>query len=135
MGAAITLVRTVPTICVGRFLYSVTAGHMNIIMGKAIDETLPVSISGKFGTLTNTYICFGVMGIFFLGVLIPEDPDEYVNDEMWRLIYAMPIFIAIIQIVLFLFVFKEEPIAYSIGMERYDEAEKLMRRVYKRKYD
>ena len=43
----------------------------------------------------------------------------------------MPIFIAILQIVLFLAVYKEEPIAYSIGMERYEEAERLMRRVYK----
>ena len=34
VGAGISLVRTVPTICLGRFLYSVTAGHTNIIMGK-----------------------------------------------------------------------------------------------------
>ena len=134
-GAGITLERTIPTICFGRFLYSIAAGHLNIIMGKSIDETLPISISGKFGTLTNTYICIGVMGSLFLGVLIPEDPEDYVNDEMWRVIYAMPIFIAILQIVLFLCVYKEEPIAYAIGMERYDEAERLMRRVYKASED
>lgn len=132
VGAGISLVRTVPTICLGRFLYSVTAGHTNIIMGKSIDETLPSELSGKFGTFLNTYICVGVMGCFFLGALLPTDEADYVNDEMWRVIYAFPILIAIIQITLFLFIFKEEPIAYSIAMGRDDEAKRLMRRVYKK---
>ena len=57
------------------------------------------------------------------------------NDEMWRVIYAMPILIAIIQILLFVCVFKEEPIAYAIGMERNEEAQRLMRRVYKKAED
>ena len=72
------------------------------------------------------------MGCFFLGALLPTDEADYVNDEMWRVIYAFPILIAIIQITLFLFIFKEEPIAYSIAMGRDDEAKRLMRRVYKK---
>ena len=132
VGAVITLVRTVPTICLGKFLYGVTAGHTNIVMGKSIDETLPIAISGQFGTLTNTYICVGIMICFFLGALLPKDEADYADDEMWRVIYAMPIFIAIVQILLFVFIYREEPIAYCISLGRDNEAKRLMHRLYKR---
>ena len=48
-GCLLTLVRTVPTICVGRFLIGLTGGTCNITMGKALDETVPPSLTGYFG--------------------------------------------------------------------------------------
>ena len=101
-------------------------------MGKSIDETLPIAISGKFGTLLNTYICVGVAGCLFLGALLPSDKADYGKDEMWRVIYAFPIFIGILQIVLFHFFFKQEPTVYCISMGRDDEAKTMMHRVYKK---
>ena len=55
------------------------------------------------------------------------------DDENWRVIFAMPAVIAIIQILLFLFVFKEEPVAFNIAEGKEAEAKALLKRIYKSK--
>ena len=80
MGGLITLILSVPTICFGRFLYGVAAGHANIIMGKSLDETVPREIFGLFGPLTNTIIVVGIMIIWFLGLILPTDEADYEDD-------------------------------------------------------
>ena len=80
VGALLTQIPDVRTICLGRFLYGVTAGHANIIMGKSIDETIPANISGQFGVLLNCYICVGMMSSYFLGALLPTEPSEFKDD-------------------------------------------------------
>lgn len=37
------------------------AGIINIAVAKSLYETVPESLSGTFGTLTNLYICVGAM--------------------------------------------------------------------------
>ncbi len=108
------------------------AGHANLVMGKSIDETIPSEISGSFGILVNAYICFGIMSSYFLGALLPSDEEDYASTEMWRVIFAFPIIVAIMQQLLFLIVYREEPIGYCITAGREEEAKKLMRRIYKK---
>ena len=73
-----------------------------------------------------------MMSSYFLGALLPADETQYGDDEMWRVIYGMPIAIAVVQILLFLFIFREEPVAYCIAMGKDEEAKKMMSRVYKK---
>ena len=80
VGALLTQVLNVNTICLGRFLYGITAGHANIIMGKSIDETIPTNISGQFGVLLNCYVCVGMMSSYFLGALLPTEEAELADD-------------------------------------------------------
>ena len=72
---------------------------------------------------------------FFLGVLLPKDKADYADSEGWRVIFSMPCIIAFIQIVLLLFVFRQEPIDFCIGNDRNEEAKVLMRKVYKKPID
>ena len=135
IGGLITQILTVPTISIGRFMYGVTAGHANIIMSKSINETVPGELSGQFGIMTNGFISTGIMLSFFLGAVLPEDEADYEDSEGWRIIFAMPSIIAFIQIVLFLFIFKQEPITFCIGNDRNEEAKVLMKKVYKKPVD
>ena len=80
VGGLITLILSVPMICIGRFLYGFAAGHANIIMGKSLDETIPREIFGLFGPLTNTIIVIGIMLIWFLGLILPTDEADYEDD-------------------------------------------------------
>ena len=72
---------------------------------------------------------------FFLGAVLPEEESSYKDDESWRIVFSAPIVVAAIQIILFLFFFKEEPIDYCIGAQRTDEALRLMKRVYIKQAD
>ena len=42
IGCGLTLFRTLPTICIGRFLIGLAAGLMYVACSKATDETIPI---------------------------------------------------------------------------------------------
>ena len=134
-GGLLTQIRTVPTICIGRLMYGLAAGHANIIMSKSINETVPSDLSGQFGIMTNGFISIGIMLSLFMGMVLTEDKAEYANDEGWRVIFAMPSIIALTQIVLFLFIFKQEPLDFCIGNQRLGEAKVMLKKVYKKAPD
>ena len=46
LGAAITMFGNIPMLCLGRFFCGITAGVLNNVMGKSLDETIPVEIFG-----------------------------------------------------------------------------------------
>ena len=109
----------------------ITAGIACNVMGKSIDETVPLEVQGQFGTLLNAYICIGFPISYGLGAILPTDEDLMAEDERWRIIYGVPALIAIIQISLFLLVIRQEPVAFSIAEGKEEEAKALLRRVYK----
>ena len=82
-------------LCFGRFLSGITGGITNNAMGKSLDDTIPVEVSGQFGTLLNFYVCSGYAFSYGLGALLPKDQEEMENDNMWRVIFLMPAFFAI----------------------------------------
>lgn len=57
-------------------MYGFAAGHLNIVMAKSIDETVPASAKGQFGIGTNAYLRIGIMLLFFLGAILPDDPEQ-----------------------------------------------------------
>ena len=78
----------------GRVLSGITAGIANNVMGKALDDTVPVEASGQFGTLTNFYICSGFFLAYGLGTILPTSEEDMIEDNKWRIIYLVPAFIA-----------------------------------------
>ena len=131
IGCGLTLIRNLATICIGRFILGVASGMLNVACGKSIDETAPVHLQGAFGALTNLGINFGIMIIMLLGYILPSDVEGQKTDQNWRIIFAIPGFIAFAQIGLLLFFFKEEPIIFSITNKNLDEAKALYKKVYK----
>ena len=71
------------------------------------------------------------MIIMLLGYILPSDIEGQKTDQNWRIIFAIPGFIAFAQIGLLLFFFKEEPIIFSITNKNLDEAKALYKKVYK----
>ena len=100
------MIGNVPALCIGRIMNGVTAGVANNVMGKSLDDTVPVEVSGQFGTLLNFYICLGFFFSYLIGGILPENEQEMIDDEKWRIIYLVPAFIAIAQIILLLIFFR-----------------------------
>lgn len=53
------------------------------------------------------------------------------NDERWRIIFAIPIVLAILQIFFFLVVIRQEPVGFSVSNDKDEDAKLLLKRVYK----
>jgi MFS family permease len=114
-GSLICQILSVTTLCLGRFICGISGGVLSVVMSKSIYESVPEELSGMYGTLTNVFIAFGIMLTTLTGLVLPINREDFADDEMWRFVYACPIFIAVAQILLFLFVFKNEPILFSVN--------------------
>jgi len=80
LGCGLSLLRTMATICIGRFLIGLAAGLMNVACSKAIDETIPIEQQAFFGATTNMMINFGIMVAMALGFILPTDPFKQIED-------------------------------------------------------
>ena len=80
----------------------------------------------------NGSVCCGFVVAFGMGGLLPDATDSEANkvDELWRVIYLVPAFIGIVELLLITLVFKEEPIAYCLMMGYEEQGKQHMRRVY-----
>ena len=80
VGAGISLILTVPTIIIGRFICGLAAGVLNMVTMKSIFETVPVQYAGVFGSLTNIFLNVGLLLTVILGMAIPNNPNEFATD-------------------------------------------------------
>jgi len=78
IGALITMILTVPTLLIGRFICGFAAGVFNICMAKIINESVPPSMSYIFEPMTNIAINFGGVISLLLGLTLPEKESDYV---------------------------------------------------------
>ena len=83
-----------------------------------------------YGMLTNIFINIGFLTSFLVGLLLPTEPEEFDNNEMWMVVSTMPAFFGMLTIILWSLVFTEEPVAFSITNNRDDEAKRLLTRCY-----
>lgn len=131
IGAAIlTMFKSLPMICLGRFLQGSVACTANLIMGKTMSETVPEALAGQYGTLTNIFVNVGFLISFSCGLLLPQDESEYATDEMWKLVSIMPAIVGFIAVMLVTAFYPEEPIAWCVANDRNEEASSLIKRVY-----
>jgi hypothetical protein len=87
---------------------------------KMVNETVPVDLLGKAGTITNTSLSFGYMLCLGLGMLLPREdfgPQvlyKYYNDHFWRLIYILPCILNLCMLFLFKLFVDEDSIMYNL---------------------
>lgn len=131
IGASLTLVETLPTILVGRFVKGLAASVFQMASLKSLFETVPQKYYGVFASLTNIFLNFSGVFVIVLGMGVPTNKEDYVEDQMWRLSYAAPIVLSILQLTMLLTLFKYEPIDFSIQRDKDEQALKFIQLVLK----
>ena len=118
ISSAITMAGSTPFLTAGRLLLGVAAGIYNVIFGKMVVENMPEKLAQKLAMIHNGSVCCGFVVAFGMGGLLPDATDSEANkvDELWRVIYLVPAFIGIVELLLITLVFKQEPIAYCLMM-------------------
>ena len=115
-----------------------------------INETVPVYLLGRYGTVTNVLTALGYFLVFFFGIGLPaadynpklmDDTNNMEalkankDDNFWRLMYLFPMMINCIMILNFMLFIKTDPIMFNISHDRDDEALELIDRVYDKTED
>ena len=131
LASILTMFKSIPLICIGRFFMGITSVIFGIIFGKCISETLPTDFQAHYGMLTNLFINFGFMSSFIFSTMLPTEPAKMEKDENWKLFSALPAITGFVCIMLFSLIFTEEPVDFCIANGREEEARRILQRVYR----
>jgi len=98
---------------IGRFIMGVCIGAYVTAIPVAVSELSPKSISGPLGVIGQLMCVSGVLFALSLGFLVPyADHPNVVTTSVWRYLYRMPALVALLQLSLFMFVFKYDTPAF-----------------------
>lgn len=132
VATALTMFLNIYMIVIGRFFFGFCCGVFSVAGPKMLDETVPIQLSSSFGTATNTFLSGGIMVALLLGAGLPEQDDiqGQIDDGFWRVIYGFPFACQAITILMFLTLFREDSITYSISTDNDADALSLIKKVY-----
>lgn len=76
MSNSIKLVLIYPIILIGRFMFGLSCGILNMILSKAINETVPAKYVQSYGMAVNTGMCFGILLTNVLAAILIPLPEQ-----------------------------------------------------------
>ena len=138
----------------GKFFNGIFVTIVHIAQIKMINEMVPVYHLGKYGPAVQIMSSSGYLILFSIGTSgLPKseyDPDldhsvagaantlAYIdakNDNFWRVIFIVPLFINILMIISFLIFIREDSLMFNVVNHKDDEALKLIKKVYAKSED
>ncbi len=80
IGTGISLILTIPTLIIGRFISGFAAGVLTICVNTCIYETVPLTMASSFGAHTSIAIDFAGLFCLLLGLTLPEKLENFAED-------------------------------------------------------
>eukprot|EP00347_Sterkiella_histriomuscorum_P009190 403342179 len=113
IGSGIAIIENEVAIIIGRFIYGLA--------------------TGSFSVLVPGFI--GIMFAFLMAIPIPETPtqadmDQFLVSDYWRVLFALPIAIGVIQCLLLLSVFNYDTPKYHKQHNQHAKLNELMGKIY-----
>ena len=135
-GCGISLILSLPTICIGRFLLGVAAGLFTTLVPLFINEISPLKYSGPLGALRQAIQNVGVLVSYLLGLGVPaHGSEEEKTSNYWRIMFGLPIVFAILQVLLMTTCFAKETPKYLISKGNIREAKNTIKLYFNERRD
>ena len=101
---------------VTRFIMGVAACVIINATSLYISETVPNEWQSFMGCAINLGIVIGIFIVYTFGLLLPETDDIQASedDELWRVSYSLQLGNVFVTSVLWLFMFRTEPIEFLV---------------------
>jgi MFS family permease len=109
-------------ISIGKFLQGLGSGMILNAASIMSAETVPTEYAGGFGALINLGVVVGLSTYMFLSMLVPTDPVELETTQIWKYLFALPSILAVILLILYLFIFKQDSIVFHVAQNQHDQA-------------
>ena len=132
VGCTLTLVKNKPVVVIGRFIQGLSAGTFSVFVPSFINEITPTELKGPIGSSTQLFITLGILISYLLGIPLPDCDekvtekssnlfcnvgpnlrhvyyeDGFIGNDYWRVVFAIPISISILQSILLFTAFNYE---------------------------
>jgi MFS transporter, SP family, sugar:H+ symporter len=126
VSSSLTLLPNFTVLCFGRFLYGLGIGVLAVFVPKFIVELAPQEISGPAGAIMQVGVCSGILLAFLVGLGVGDhktaEIDSFAIEHYWRIIFALPILLSVIQSLLLVFVY---PYDTPVMLKQWKQEEKL----------
>lgn len=134
LGCGLCLVRSLGVVLAGRFLYGLAGGAFSVFVPSFINEVTPTELKGPFGSSTQILITLGIMISNLLGIPLPTKDDSkthsFVNDDYWRVLFALPMAFSVIQSALLFTLFNYETPKYLKQLGKSADLNIIMGKIY-----
>jgi len=118
--------------CSGRLIEGIACGAFGVLVPVFIREISPPNISGKMvGTYSIAGNVAGIL-IYSLTFALPLTPTD--DNQFWKVMYAIPAIVSVIQLALFLFVLRFDTPKYYLIKNKEKEAKAVIAAIYKEEY-
>ncbi|OMJ67089.1 hypothetical protein SteCoe_35845 [Stentor coeruleus] len=120
---------------IGRFLSGFSIGNFSMLCPLYINEISPIEITGRIGSMVMLFGCLGTLFAFSFALILPT--SDYNNDPLNNIWIAMFLFqglVALIQLILFLTIFKHETAPWLANKGYKDQAQRSLKFLYYEEY-
>lgn len=125
-----TIVPDIDLILIGRFFVGICVGLNSTLVPLYLHEILPRDTKGKVGSTVALFLSLGILLSYILGLNMPTDPMEEVDDQWWRIMYAFPILFNITRLINLFRSFAFESPYYYILHDQTIEANDVLAKMY-----
>jgi MFS family permease len=131
IGVAITLIFNMFALMLGRLIMGLCVGAYVTVCPLFISETCPPSLSGPLGSFNQMGAVTGIFSAFTVPFLMPLPEDigaEY--SGRWRIAFGLPFIFGLLQLLLFLFVFKYDTPKFYKDKGDYENLDNVLKKIY-----
>jgi len=133
VSIAVCMVNNIVVICIGRFFWGSTFGCFSVVCAKYNNEICPIEYKGPFGAISQLMLTFGLIIPSTMALAIPQPPtdkDDWWINWYWRVIWLVPVAIAIVHSCLLLFCFRHETPVHLRVQGNEQELLRVMKKFY-----
>ena len=114
IGSAINYYPNTITFWIGRLILGFSVGCFSILTPQYISEFTPSNEYSKMGMLSSLSAIFGILISNLACQLLPENGCTPENKYLIFILFTFPLFVAVIQLIIFLKIFKKESPAWLV---------------------
>ena len=131
VGIVPTLFLNIWSIMIGKFIYGFSASVIIVASSLYLQETVPAEKSATFDFTTNFGVILGITICLVSGFGLPTSEQGKVDDQVyWRVILGFPLVFIVLQLILWISVFKLESLKNCFALKEYDQARQQVAKIY-----
>ena len=108
IGLILTVIATLPTMLIGRIISGAVGGINTVVIPVYLVEMSPLQMCGATGSLSIITLETSAFVSLAMSFAVPEAPDGTVKDQIWRILFLIPILLNIARFLCLMFFFKHE---------------------------
>ena len=135
IGLILTVIATLPTILIGRLVSGFVGGVNTVVVPMYLVEMSPLALCGATGSLSIIVLEISAFVSLAVSFAVPDAPTGGISNQVWRILFLVPVVLNVIRMLLLLFVFRCDTPYYYISKNHPEKAQNSLMKTFKGNVD